>query len=198
MQAVRANPASLGPAIAFRGAGAGGQLGPFQAGKLASHGNSLVLARVITRDNGAFLCPFFPQQPRQASSVDIADPDHAIGFQIADQTVVAAPVARRARHFPNDQARSLYTCGFDTFTIGAGIAHMRIGLSHHLLLIRRIRQDFLIARPGGIEDHLADCTTGGADSATTKDTTVFERKQSLWAQWNLQTLDWELGRTLLV
>ena len=62
--------------------------------------------------------------------------------------------ARRRRHID----------GLDVFLVGADIADMREGEGDDLPGIRRVGEDFLVPRHGGIEADLADRVAGGAQA----------------------------------
>ena len=63
----------------------------------------------------------------------------------------------------DDQACRMDLGRFRIFCVGAVIADMWIGERDDLLAIAGIRQDFLVARDGGIENHLARCGSHCAD-----------------------------------
>ena len=63
----------------------------------------------------------------------------------------------------DDQSRRMDLGRFSVFCVGAVIADVWIGKRDDLLAIAGIRQDFLVARDGGIKNHLARCGAHCAD-----------------------------------
>ena len=82
------------------------------------------------------------------------------------------------RQVANDQAGGVDRGGFEVFGIGAGVADVRIGQRDDLPAVGRVGEDFLIARHGGVEHHLARRIALGADGTAVKHRAVFERKYS--------------------
>ena len=74
--------------------------------------------------------------------------------------------------------------GFVVALIRAVVSDLRVGENHDLAGIRRIGEDFLIARDGGIEDHLARSFDGRTKTTALEDRTVFQG-EDCWVQLGL-------------
>ena len=64
--------------------------------------------------------------------------------------------------------------GFIVAIIRPVVAYLRIGEHYDLARIRRIREDFLIARDGGIEYHLTRPLDGRTKTTALEDRAVFQ------------------------
>ncbi len=103
------------------------------------------------------------QQAGQLAGVDVGNSYRFIADQVAREIRLRAKVAGDQRQVMDDQSRSMDLGRFRIFCVGAVIADVWIGKRDDLLAIAGIRQDFLVARDGGIENHLARCGAHCAD-----------------------------------
>ena len=74
--------------------------------------------------------------------------------------------------------------GFVVAFIRAVVADLRIGENHDLAGIGRIGEDFLIARDGGIENHLTRPLDGRTKTTALEDRAVFQG-EDCWVQLGL-------------
>ena len=92
----------------------------------------------------------------QGPRVDPLDPHDAVLTQILVQGQPAPPAARVRARFFYDEAGQPRASGLDIFRVDPVVADVRIGHRDHLAAVRRVRQDLLIPRHGGVEHHFAD------------------------------------------
>ncbi len=81
--------------------------------------------------------------------------------------------------FVDDKSGDLDAVGFEVFGVDAGVADHRGGLDEDLTCIRRIREGFLVACHGGIEDEfcgLADGLASGAEGDAGVDCAIGENE----------------------
>ena len=105
------------------------------------------------------------------------------------ETGVRAIVGRIGRNVAEDGAprRGVGPAAhlFDVFDIGPHIADVREGEGQDLAHVGRVGQDLLIARHGGVEDHLAQGRSDRPDSDSLKDRAVCKRENACGARKNL-------------
>ena len=117
----------------------------------------------------------------QAAGVDFGDHGDAAVGEERLRGFVGAPVARKRGEFAHDQTFDMRLRGFVIAFVGAVVADLRIGEDDDLAGIRGIGEDFLIARDGGIENHLAGAFDGRTKTTALEDRTVFQG-EDCWVQ----------------
>ena len=79
---------------------------------------------------------------------------------------VAAAMTRQFAVLSDYQSARLYPPGFEVLRVNAVIADQRIGKSHELSCIGRVRQDFLITGHAGVEHHFSKAICLGTEAHT--------------------------------
>ena len=94
------------------------------------------------------------------------------------QRLGRAPVRIQRRQIANDQSGGVDRSSFEVLGIRAGVADVRISERDDLPAVGRVREDFLVARHGGVEHHLASRIAFGTDRTAVKHGAVLERQYS--------------------
>src|SRR5690606_4428293 len=107
------------------------------------------------------------------TGIDIADADDIARAQVFTERLLAAEVAGEQGQITDDETRGPDWLVLLILAVGAGIADMRISESHHLLGIRGVGENLLIAGHGGIENHLAGGQSFGTNGGTSEQAAIF-------------------------
>ena len=94
--------------------------------------------------------------------------------QIGVEPLRHAEVAGQDGQIADDEPGRLDPLGLLVLRVDADVADVRIGQGDELAQVGGVRQDLLIAGHGGVEDHLADAGTVGADRGSPEDRAVFQ------------------------
>ena len=77
-----------------------------------------------------------------------------MALQIGVQRLLAAPVAVDGAEFTEDEAFHVGLGGFSIFGVGSVVSDLGLGHDHDLTCVGGVRQNLLVPRHGGVEDHL--------------------------------------------
>src|SRR4026209_2825546 len=130
------------------------QIHAFQARKLPSSFDGFFRFGLGARDDAAGLRALFAQDARQLARVDLRDRNGLAAAQELLETALGAPVTDDRREVANDETGRVSLRGFEVVGILAEGADVRIRQRDDLTVVRRVRQDLLIARHGGVENEL--------------------------------------------
>src|SRR5258705_6419959 len=114
----------------------------------------------------------------QRTRVDALNADDAVGDHIFMQGLSSAPVAWLCAVVFDDEAAHERFTRFDVFRIDADVADLWISHRYQLAFVRGIREDLLIARHAGIENHFADRFALRAEAKTFETFTVGQCQNS--------------------
>ena len=128
--------------------------------------------RGIAAGDAAGLRTFFAQDARQLAGVDLGDGNRIPATQELRQGFGGAPAGVQQRQVADHETGGVDETRLVIVGVGAGIADVRVGQRDDLPGIRRVGQDFLVARHGGVEHHLAGRRAGGADGNAAKHSAV--------------------------
>ena len=117
-------------------------------------------------ENCTGLRAFVAQNTGKAAGVDVGNRHGLIAHQIVLQAFSAAEVAVQQRQVADNQTGSVHRAAFHVFTVGAGVADVRVGEGNDLFAVRRIGEDFLITGHGSVKHHFARSGTFIADGCT--------------------------------
>ena len=91
----------------------------------------------------------------QGARVDPFDTDDSMALHVFMERLVRAPVAGLERILFNDKPFHERLPGFDILRIHADVTYLWIRHRNELTLVRRVRENFLVAGHTGIENHFA-------------------------------------------
>ncbi len=159
-----------------------GQIQPVHVGRRLRRGHGFVDARLghslasRQSDDGAILRALSAQQAGQFAGVDVGDGYRLGTHEVLGQRLGHAEVAGQQRQVLDDEACGVDFFSLDILCVDAVVADVRIRQGDDLLAVAGVRENFLVAGDGGIEDHFADRGAGGTDRVTDKDRAVCERQ----------------------
>src|SRR5262249_41091103 len=107
---------------------------------------------------------------------DPLDARNAVSREVAPEALVGAPGGRRFAILADDEGADERASRLDVLLVHADVPDLGIRHGDELPLVRRIREDLLVARHARVEDDLADGFAGGAEGAPTEDGPVRERQ----------------------
>src|SRR5271154_4143779 len=113
------------------------------------------------------------------TSVDFSDDGNVESLEVFLRHLLGAPVGADGRKLAGHQAFDVRAAGLVVGGVGSVVSDLRIGQDNNLSSIGGIGKDFLVARQGGIENHLAKTFAFGAIALTAEDAPVFEREDCL-------------------
>ena len=122
--------------------------------------------------------PFSRRILRQLAGVDLGDGDHVAAVEELRQRLGGAPVRVQQRQVADHEPGGMDRVRLEVVRVGPGIADVGIGERDDLAGIGRVGQDFLVARHGGVEHHLARRGPGGADGNAAEHGAVLESQNS--------------------
>ena len=157
------------------------QVHALQAGELARHVDC-VLFRSIAGHDAPGLCAFFTDDAGQPARIDVGYGHHPAFGEEFIQRMCRPPVVVQDWQIPDDEAAGIHLTGFQVLRVGTGITDVGIRQGNQLAAVRRVGQDFLVARHGGVEHHLPAGVTVDADRPAPEDGAVLERKHSRFIQ----------------
>ena len=131
------------------------------------------------RQYATVLCTFAAQVARQLPGVNIGYRYRTFLDQILRQSHGHAKVGCQQRQVFDDQPRGINFFRFDVFSIDTVVANVRVSQCYQLLEIAGVGQDFLVARHGGIENHLANCVSRSTNRVANKDSAVCQRQNGV-------------------
>ncbi|MND98458.1 hypothetical protein D3C80_908100 [compost metagenome] len=184
-------PHALVPVEGLQGRGVLGQVQADQAGPglgLGHQGLQVELAVRVVGDDGVGRA-LVTDDLGQGAGVHARQADHAAALHPGVQISTRAPVGRIGGDVAEDGAarrgaRAVADL-LHVLDVDADIADVGEGEGQDLAHVGGVGQDFLIARHGGVEDHLAEGRADGADADTLQDGAVSEREDASGAGQNL-------------
>jgi len=124
---------------------------------------------------------FLAQDARQPARVDAGDRDNLAALEELRQRLVRAPVARDGRQIADHEAGGIHLRGLQILWRRAGVADVRHGERDDLSRVRRVSENFLIAREGGVENDFACGVALGSDRLAAEDRSVGQREHRRYA-----------------
>src|SRR5207245_4964529 len=109
------------------------------------------------------LRPRDADMPHQRARIDTLETDDACAFEVFAQRHLGAPVRRTRNVFLDDEALDVDAGRLLVFAIDPDVADLRIGHAHHLALVGRVSEHFLVAGHRRVEDYFADRLTDRTD-----------------------------------
>ena len=167
-------PAALGPVEGFLHRDFLRQVHPLETGKgpgLVQRGG---LVDSLSRHQAAILGALVPQDPGQATGIDVGDGDDVVAPEVIRQALFVAIIAGQQRQVADHQAGGPDGGGLLVLGIGAGIADMRVGQGDNLSRVGGIGENFLVAAHGGIENDFTNRGALGTYRQTFENTAVFK------------------------
>ena len=145
------------PGVARFDGGVLGQILSDQTGRFRGAHNHLVGIEdaCFTVDDNAVLRAFFAQMAGYGARVHIADTDHAVVCQPGREVFLGAIIGGLGHGVAQHAAQGPRRGRFHVVPVGAHIADMREGKGDDLARVRRIGENFLIARHGGVKAQFA-------------------------------------------
>ena len=175
-------PDALGPGVGLGRRDLFRQIHALKARKTLCGAQSRRLVDPVAGLKTAVLGALLAQQTGQPSGVDIGDADDALAPQIGVETLRHAEVAGQDRQVADDEARGLNAVGLLVLRVGPDIADVGVGQGDELAQIRGIGEDLLISGHGGVEHHLADARSIGADRRSPEDGAVLQHEYRGFSQ----------------
>ena len=152
-------PAALFPDIGLLHADFLGQIHAGQAGEgtCCSQGGIDVERRIDigSGHQTAALGAALAQQPGEPAGVDADQADLAVFLEKVRQRLLGSPAGDLLWQRPDDETSDVQRHRFHVFGVGAGVADLGGGERDDLSCVAWVRQNFLVAGHGGVEDHLS-------------------------------------------
>ena len=126
----------------------------------------------VAAGDAAGLRTFLAQDARQLAGVDPGDSDCVPAAQELRQGFGGTPAGMQQWQVTDHETGGMDEARLVVVGVGAGVADVRVGQRDDLPGIRRVGQDFLVARHGGVEHHLAGRRAGGANGNAAKHSAV--------------------------
>ena len=114
---------------------------------------------------------------RETSSINLFESWNTSSVKPAKQVGLGAPVRVRPREFSRDDSGDLRLSGLGIGGVHAVVPDHRRGHHHRLTAIRRIGEDFLVARHVGGEDYLGDGWLISPEEASAKKGSILEEEE---------------------
>ena len=169
----------LGPGVRARARHAIDQGQTFHLGRAARLLDQRIGIEVHRREAAAHHAAI-AQVPRERARVDARDSRHAAGLQQIAQPARRAPVARVIAELATHHRLRAQPVALEVFLVDPVVAQQGIREGDDLSAVRGIAQHLLIARHGGVEDHLSRRLRPRPAGLAAKHATVFERQDRRW------------------
>src|SRR5207248_6221939 len=115
----------------------------------------------------------------QGTGVDVRLYGNLELLEIFFRNLLRPPVRTHFRKLADNQPLDVGTCRLIIFSVGAVVSDFRVGENYNLAAVRRVSEDFLVARDGSIENDFAVAFAFSAVAFAAEDSAVFQRKDRL-------------------